>query len=381
MRTTLIAAACAALLAACAAPAPSSAGLDAARLADIDRVISSTIAAQRMPGAVYHLERAGMQVERAYGRQSYLPDAPLDTPATVFDIASLTKVVATAPAVLMLADEGRIDLDAPLTSYFPECAGGGRDTITIRHLLTHTSGLPSGLPALPAWQGGAAAHALACARVPSHTPGTYFRYSDVNFILLGQLVEQVARMPLAQFAQARIFAPLRMRNTGYLPLARHRAGAIAPTAQLENGLLQGVVHDPTARRMDGVAGSAGVFSTAADLARYARMLLAGGTLDGVRVLSPASVALLTTDQSPPGVAAHRAMGMDIDSAFARPRGSVFPVGSYGHTGFTGCVLWIDPHSRTFYVFLSNRVFPDEKSNIVPLYGELGTLSALAAAVK
>lgn len=381
MRTTLIAAACAALLAACAAPAPSSAGLDAARLADIDRVIGSTIAAQRMPGAVYHLERAGMQVERAYGRQSYLPDAPLDTPATVFDIASLTKVVATAPAVLMLADEGRIDLDAPLTSYFPECAGGGRDTITIRHLLTHTSGLPSGLPALPAWQGGAAAHALACARVPSHTPGTYFRYSDVNFILLGQLVEQVARMPLAQFAQARIFAPLRMRNTGYLPLARHRAGAIAPTAQLENGLLQGVVHDPTARRMDGVAGSAGVFSTAADLARYARMLLAGGTLDGVRVLSPASVALLTTDQSPPGVAAHRAMGMDIDSAFARPRGSVFPVGSYGHTGFTGCVLWIDPHSRTFYVFLSNRVFPDEKSNIVPLYGELGTLSALAAAVK
>jgi CubicO group peptidase (beta-lactamase class C family) len=381
MRTTLIAAACAALLAACAAPAPSSAGLDAARLADIDRVISSTIAAQRMPGAVYHLERAGMQVERAYGRQSYLPDAPLDTPATVFDIASLTKVVATAPAVLMLADEGRIDLDAPLTSYFPECAGGGRDTITIRHLLTHTSGLPSGLPALPAWQGGAAAHALACARVPSHTPGTYFRYSDVNFILLGQLVEQVARMPLAQFAQARIFAPLRMRDTGYLPLARHRAGAIAPTAQLENGLLQGVVHDPTARRMDGVAGSAGVFSTAADLARYARMLLAGGTLDGVRVLSPASVALLTTDQSPPGVAAHRAMGMDIDSAFARPRGSVFPVGSYGHTGFTGCVLWIDPHSRTFYVFLSNRVFPDEKSNIVPLYGELGTLSALAAAVK
>jgi CubicO group peptidase (beta-lactamase class C family) len=281
----------------------------------------------------------------------------------------------------MLADEGRIDLDAPLTSYFPECAGGGRDTITIRHLLTHTSGLPSGLPALPAWQGDAAAHALACARVPTHTPGTFFRYSDVNFILLGQLVEQVAGMPLAQFAQARIFAPLRMRDTGYLPLARHRAAAIAPTAQLENGLLQGVVHDPTARRMDGVAGSAGVFSTAADLARYARMLLAGGTLDGVRVLSPASVALLTTDQSPPGVAAHRAMGMDIDSAFARPRGSVFPVGSYGHTGFTGCVLWIDPHSRTFYVFLSNRVFPDEKSNIVPLYGELGTLSALAAAVK
>lgn len=379
MRTTLHAAACAALLAACAARPPSS-GLDAARLADIDRAITSAIDARRLPGAVYHLERAGMQVERAYGRHSYLPDAPADSRATVFDIASLTKVVATAPAVLMLADEGRIELDAPLTRYFPECAGGGRDTITIRHLLTHTSGMPSGLPALPAWRGNAAAHALACARVPTHTPGTFFRYSDVNFILLGQLVEQVSDQPLAQFAQARIFAPLGMRDTGFLPLARHPAGVIAPTAQLENGLLQGLVHDPSARRMDGVAGSAGVFSTAADLARYARMLLAGGTLAGVRVLSPASVALLTTDQSPPGVAAHRAMGMDIDSAFAKPRGGVFPVGSYGHTGFTGCILWIDPHSGTFYVFLSNRVFPDEKSNIVPLYGELGTLSALAAAV-
>jgi CubicO group peptidase (beta-lactamase class C family) len=380
MRTTLIAAACAALLAGCATPPPS-ARLDAARLADIDRAITSTIDQRRMPGAVYHLERGGAQVEKAYGRQSYLPDAPADSRATVFDIASLTKVVATAPAVLMLAEQGRVNLDAPLIDYFPECAGGGRDTITIRHLLTHTSGLPSGLPALPDWRGGETAHALACTRVPTHTPGTFFRYSDVNFILLGQLVERVSGQSLAQFAHARIFAPLGMRDTGFLPLTRHKVAVIAPTAQLENGLLQGVVHDPSARRMGGVAGSAGVFSTAADLARYARMLLAGGTLDGVRVLSPASVALLTTDQSPPGVAAHRAMGMDIDSAYAKPRGSVFPVGSYGHTGFTGCILWIDPHSRTFYVFLSNRVFPDEKSNIVPLYGELGTLSALAAAVQ
>jgi CubicO group peptidase (beta-lactamase class C family) len=144
-------------------------------------------------------------------------------------------------------------------------------------------------------------------------------------------------------------------------------------------VLQGVVHDPTARRMGGVAGSAGMFTTAHDLARYARMLLGGGELDGVRVLSPDSVRLLTTAQSPAGIAALRGMGMDIDSPYAvRPRGTVFPVGSYGHTGFTGCILWIDPNSRTFYVFLSNRVYPDDKSNVLPLYTRIGTLAAESA---
>jgi CubicO group peptidase (beta-lactamase class C family) len=143
-----------------------------------------------------------------------------------------------------------------------------------------------------------------------------------------------------------------------------------------------VVHDPTARRMDGVAGSAGVFTTAHDVARYARMLLQGGELDGVRVLSPDSVRLMTTPQSPAGIAALRGLGMDIDSPYAvRPRGTLFPVGSYGHTGFTGCVLWIDPGSRTFYVLLSNRVYPDDKSNVLALYTRLGTLAAQAAAVR
>ena len=149
--------------------------------------------------------------------------------------------------------------------------------------------------------------------------------------------------------------------------------------ELEHGeVLQGVVHDPTSRRMGGVAGSAGVFTTARDVARYARMLLAGGELDGVRILSRDSVRLLTTVQSPAGMAQLRGMGMDIDSPFARPRGALFPVGSYGHTGFTGCILWIDPSSRTFYVFLSNRVYPDDKSNILPLYNQLGTLAAQSA---
>lgn len=402
-RQTLIASACVAFLAAgCAqlpagvpaAPAlPAAAPLDQARFAEIDGAIEAAIAAHRLPGAVVHLERDGASYEQAYGRLSYAPDAAPVTTGTLFDAASLTKVIATAPSVLLLAEQGKIDLDARLATYFPECANGGKEAITIRHLLTHTSGLKPGLPAEPAWHGDAAAHALACSEVVTDAPGTRFRYSDINYILLGQLVRKVSGMPLDQFAQQHIFTPLKMRDTGFLPLARFAAGGIAPThesplAEAERALhgdlpggavLQGVVHDPTARRMDGVAGSAGMFSTARDLARYARMLLGGGELDGVRILSPDSVRLMTTAQSPAGIAQVRGMGMDIDSPYAvRPRGTVFPVGSYGHTGFTGCIVWIDPNSRTFYVFLSNRVYPDDKSNVLPLYTQIGTLAAESA---
>lgn len=368
--------------------------LDAARFPLIDAAMQEAIGARKLPGAVVHIEHDGAVYERAYGRLSYEADArPVET-STVFDAASLSKVLSTAPSVLKLAEEGRIDLDARLVAYFPECANGGKDAITIRHLLTHSSGLPAGLPAKPAWHGDAAAHALACSQVVTHPPGTFFRYSDINYILLGQLVQKVSGMPLDEFARTRIFEPLKMLDTGYLPLRRMGSGVaalIAPTQKGADGtgsahgdlapgqLLQGVVHDPTARRMDGVAGSAGVFTTAHDLARYARMLLRGGELDGVRILSRESVRLMTTAQSPGGIEALRGLGMDINSPYAvRPRGTVFPVGSYGHTGFTGCVLWIDPGSRTFYVLLSNRVYPDDKSNVLELYTKLGTLAAQAA---
>jgi CubicO group peptidase (beta-lactamase class C family) len=342
---------------------------------------------------VFRLERNGVNYEKAYGKLSYEPGAADVHPGTVFDAASLTKVLATAPAVLLLAEEGKIDLDAKLVQYFPECANGGKQEITVRHLLTHSSGLPSGLPATPSWHGDAAAHALACSLPVTDRAGAVFRYSDVNYVLLGQLVQKVSALPLDEFARQRIYQPLGMRDTGYLPLARVRAELIAPTQKspadaaqkalhgdLAAGqVLQGVVHDPTARRMDGVAGSAGVFTTAADVARFARMLLAGGELDGVRILGKDSVRLLTTVQSPAGIEALRGMGMDINSPYAvRPRGTVVPVGSYGHTGFTGCILWIDPNSRTFYVFLSNRVYPDDKSNVLPLYTQLGTLAAQSA---
>ncbi|QOY96515.1 beta-lactamase family protein [Massilia sp. UMI-21] len=379
------------------AEAPQFARFDATRLADIDRAILDNVAARKLPGAVFHLERAGAVYEKAYGRFTYDEGATAVTPDTVFDAASLSKVLSTAPSVLLLAEDGKLDLEAPLVRYFPECAGGGKEAITVRQLLTHSSGLPAGLPARPAWEGKEAAHVLACSQTVTHPPGSLFRYSDINYILLGQLVERVSGMPLERFAQQRIFGPLGMRDTGYLPLARMTAARIAPTQRgaaatgaadqalhgdLASGqLLAGVVHDPTVRRMGGVGGSAGVFSTARDVARFGRMLVNKGELDGVRVLSEDSVRLLTTVQSPAGLAL-RGMGMDIDSPYAqRPRGSVFPVGSYGHTGFTGCILWVDPQSRSFYVFLSNRVYPDDKSNVLALYTQLGTLSAQAAGVR
>ena len=399
-RTTLLTALCVALLGAGCAQLPgqgsamrAEARLDGTRLAEIDRAILDNIAARKLPGAVFHLERDGAVYEKAYGRHTYEEGASPVTPDTVFDAASLSKVLSTAPSVLLLAEEGKLDLEAPLVRYFPECANGGKEAITVRQLLTHSSGLPAGLPARPAWEGKEASLALACTQAPTHAPGSLFRYSDINYVLLGHLVERVAGMPLERFAQQRIFTPLGMADTGYLPLARTPAARIAPTqrgpdtvdaslhADLAPGqLLAGVVHDPTVRRMGGVGGSAGVFSTARDVARFGRMLVGGGELDGVRVLSRDSVRLLTTVQSPPGLAL-RGMGMDIDSPYAqRPRGTVFPVGSYGHTGFTGCILWVDPHSRTFYVLLSNRVYPDDKSNVLALYTQLGTLSAQAADV-
>ena len=366
---------------------------DDVRTAPIEQAIGAVIADKRMPGAVFRLEQGNRVYARAFGRVTYDDSAPAVADDTVFDVASLSKVLATAPSVLILAEQGRIDLDAAVSRYIPECSGGGRDAILVRHLLTHTSGLKAGIPAKPAWEGTAAALARACAEEPTSAPGTSFRYSDINFILLGRLVEIASGQALDAFAARHIFHPLGMHHTGYLPLARIAAHRIAPTQRfsaettgegaLHNDLvhgqvLQGLVHDPTVRRMGGVAGSAGVFSTAGDVARFARMLLQGGTLDGVRVLSEESVRLLTTAQTAPGITSLRGMGMDIDSPFARPRGKLFPVGSYGHTGFTGCILWIDPGSQTLYVFLSNRVYPDGTANILPLYSELGTLAARAA---
>ena len=385
-------------LAACVSPKtapPPPIASDALR--DIDAAIQLAIEQKKLPSAVYHLEYKERVYEKAYGRFDYDENLAPIAAGTLFDVASLTKVVATTPSALILVEEGRLSLDARLIDYFPECANGGKETITLRHLLTHVSGLPAGIPAKPSWSGVAAAKDLACRQLVTDSPGTKFRYSDVNYLLLGMLVEKVSGQTLADFATHRIYKPLGMKDTVFRPMSlvppRYTHSDIAPTQtiteeSLKAGLhqdlvagtvLRGTVHDPTARLMGGVAGSAGLFSTARDLALYARMLLNGGELNGSRVLSRETVRLMSTVQTPEAVRERRALGFDIDSPFSRPRGSLFPIGSFGHTGFTGCVLWIDPYSQSFYVFLSNRVYPRDGASIAPLYATLGTLSAQAIA--
>jgi uncharacterized protein YbbC (DUF1343 family)/CubicO group peptidase (beta-lactamase class C family) len=348
----------------------------ASRLAEMESAITNAIAEKNLPGAVLWVERQGLTYHKSLGHRALVPGVESMTEDTIFDAASLTKVIATTPAILLLIERGLLQPDDLVRTHIPEFRGEGTATITLRHLLTHTSGLRAGLPAKPEWSGYESGIALACAETPTNAPGTVFRYSDINFILLGEIVQRVSRRKLHEFVADEVYSRLRMRDTGYLPPASQRS-RIAPTEQTTNGMLRGVVHDPTARRMGGVAGHAGLFTTASDLARYARLLLNQGELDGVRLFKPETVKLMTSVQSPEGVLSRRGLGWDIDSPYSRPRGSVFPRGSFGHTGWTGTTLWMDPFSKTFFIFLSNRVHPDGKGNVVPLYLTLGTLAARA----
>lgn len=349
-------------------------------LVEADTAMWAMIDAQQMPGGALWIEHEGRSYHRAYGLRAVKPlPEPLDE-ATIFDAASLTKAVVTAPLVQILRERGRLDVDAPLQRYLPDCRGIGYEQLTLRLLLTHSSGLPAGLPRLPEWSGADGAVQRACGQTLTAPPGAQFRYSDINFILLGEVVARVSGRPLQDFAREVLFEPLGMVDSGYLPLQRFAATRIAPTQETAEGqVLRGEVHDPTARRMGGVAGHAGLFTTTADLARFARMLLRKGVADdGRRLLSSESVTLMTTPQQPAAVEAKRGMGWDIDTPFSRPRGTLYPKTSFGHTGFTGCAFWLDPDSRSFYILLANRVHPGHPTNTLPLYQQLGTLAARAA---
>jgi len=355
----------------------------------MDQAVSNALSAGKLPGGVVWLERRRTAYHRAYGDRAQVPVRELMTEDTVFDAASLTKAVATAPALLKLVEQGQLDLSAPVSRYLPEFIGEGREAITLRQLLTHVSGLPPGLPRAEPWLGASNALALAVSEPLSDSPGTKFRYSDLNFILLGLVVERVSGLALDRFTERELFAPLGMTHTGfrpYEPMAPDGLPAnpkvdgvagIAPTEVLpDQVILRGVVHDPTARRLGGVAGHAGLFTTAADLARFSRMFLGHGVLDGRRVFQPETVSMMTSVQSPSGLP-RRGLGWDIDSPYAGQRGAVFPIGGYGHTGWTGTSLWIDPFSETFLIFLSNRNHPTEDGNVLSLRRELGTLAGEA----
>lgn len=370
--------------------------------------IAKAIHAKQAPGAVFWIEREGESHHFALGKRAILPAEETMTEETVFDAASLTKPVATATSIMILIERGKLRLDAAAREYVPELKGDGREAITVRQLLTHTAGLKPALPRDPAkaghasslpakspsqghvppyvWHGCDAGIRIACELPLDSPPGARFRYSDTGFILLGEIVRRVSGEPLDVFAAKNIFDPLKMASTRFKPPADWQP-RIAPTENDDEGkMLRGTVHDPAARNMGGVAGHAGLFTCAADLARFSRMILNGGELDGVRILKSETVKLMTSAQTPATVLERRGLGWDIESSYSRPRGwlpdgkgprVMFPLGSFGHTGFTGTSLWLDPFSRTFAVFLSARLHPDGKGDVRELYSEIGSLSAAA----
>lgn len=349
--------------------------LHTSALQEVDVILDHAVAAKNPPGAVLWLERGGEQKNWVKGARALVPAREEMTLDTVFDAASLTKVIATTASVMVLHEEGKLDLEAPVSRYLPAFVGEGRELIRVRHLLAHTSGLKPDLPREPAWSGYDEGIRRVVLNAPDAPPETFFRYSDLNFILLGEIVRRISGEPLDAFARGRIFEPLKMHSTRFLPPPEWR-DRIAPTEKDENGaMLRGVVHDPTARRMGGVAGHAGLFTCAEDLARFARMILAGGELNSARILKEETVKLMQAVQTPATMSERRGFGWDIDTTFSRPRGDVFPMGSFGHTGFTGTSLWIDPFSKTFVVFLSSRLHPDGKGNVRDLYKKLGTAAA------
>lgn len=338
-------------------------------LGAVDSIIQQAIADGNIPGAVLVVGHDGRVVYRkAYGHRALEPHHEPMTLDTVFDMASLTKVIATTTAVMQLVERGKVRLNDPVGKYLPEFAQNGKEDITIRQLLVHFSGLAPDLDLKTPWVGKQTAYHMAFGQTPEEAPGSLFIYSDINFIVLGALVEQVSGEPLNEYTERHIFAPLKMMHTRFLPPAAWRP-KIAPTQYDETEhMLRGVVHDPTARRMGGVAGHAGLFSTGDDLAKFAQALLNGG--DGI--LSPLSVEKMTTPEQPPMAPVLRGFGWDIDSPFSSNRGDLFPIGSFGHTGFTGTSLWIDPTTQTYVILLTNAVHPRGKGNAIGLRTKVAT---------
>jgi uncharacterized protein YbbC (DUF1343 family)/CubicO group peptidase (beta-lactamase class C family) len=344
-------------------------------LSVVDPVIQASIDNHETPGAVVLVGHDGQVVYRkAYGNRSLEPKVEPMTVDTIFDLASLTKVIATTTAVMQLEEQGRVKLNDPVAKYIPEFAQNGKADITVRDLLTHYSGLRPDIDLKPDWTGRDAALSLVFAETPVAPPETQFIYSDTNFITLGVLVERLTGMTLDAYCEKNIFAPLGMAHTRFLPPASW-IPQIAPTQYDENNqMLRGVVHDPRSRRMGGVAGHAGLFSTADDLAKFAQALL-----DGSSVLSPLAIRKMTSPEQPPNLPSVRGFGWDIDSPYSSNRGELLPVGSFGHTGFTGTSIWIDPTTRTYVILLANAVHPrGAHGSVVSLRTRVAT--AVAAAI-
>lgn len=349
-------------------------------LEPIAALVEEAIREGKCPGAVVLVGHQGKVIyRRAFGHRALVPEkSPMEVD-TIFDMASLTKVIATTSAVMQLVEQGKIRLEDSASEYWPEFRANGKEEITIRELMTHYSGLGPDLPLEPAWSGYDKALRMIVEQKPVAPPGTRFIYSDINFETLGEIVLRVSGQTLDVYTAEHIFQPLGMKDTMFKPPASLRT-RIAPT-EYQNGtsgkMLWGEVHDPTAYNMGGVSGHAGLFSTADDLSIFAQMILGKGTAHGVRILSPLSVEKMTSPATPPGKTAVRGLGWDIDSPYSSNRGELFPVGSFGHTGFTGTSIWIDPASETHVIILTNAVHPLGKGNVIALRSKIATIVAAA----
>lgn len=360
-------------------------------LSVLDSIVKAAVKDDEIPGGVLLVSHRGHVIYRkAFGERALIPHRERMTTGTIFDLASLTKLFATTPSIMRLLEQGKIRLNDPLARYMPEFASHGKDQITIRMLMTHTSGLAPDPPLSAALQGEAALMREIDNERLISAPGARFIYSDTNFILLGELVKRLTGKRLDQYAEEHFYRPLGMKHTRFLPPASWIPD-IAPTEEIDlppgakpgSGLghvLRGVVHDPRARAIGGVAGHAGLFSTVDDMAIFCQMLLDGGRIPGTnrRIFSAATVHKMTTPQTPPWSPNVRGLGWDIDTAYSSPRGDLFPLGSYGHTGFTGTSVWIDPASQTFIILLTNSVHPYVRPPISSLRAKIA--NAVAAAL-
>jgi len=350
-------------------------GIRTELLQNIAPIIEKSISKGNYPGAVILIGHKQKVIYRGvFGSRRILPDvAPMQF-NTIFDIASLTKVVATTPAIMQLVEQGKIDLDAPVIHYWPEFSGHGKQSVTVRELLTHTSGLPSEISIGSDKITKNAALQKICQLKLHHQPGKNFLYSDVNFMVLAHLVEIISNENFDEYVQNHIFKPLKMNDSFFSAVTNKNIlslrDKIAPTEFINKELRWGEVHDPAAYSLQGVSGNAGVFSNANDLGIYAQALLDGGKLPTPQhkgsvtmshFLSPLSIAKMTTRQTPEAMGDVRGLGWDIDSRYSN-RGVLFPMNSFGHTGWTGTSLWIDPATQTWIIILTSRAHPTPAKN-------------------
>ena len=365
---------------------PEEAGMNKSVLRRLDHILDAAVVRKDFPGAVVLVGRKDKVVYRqAFGDSQWVPSRKEMTADMIFDLASLTKPIATATSVMILVERGELSLDEKVKDYVPDFAvfkdeqGNAGEDARVWHLLTHTSGLPPYTDAALAAQAlGSPATTAALVTYIAHLPktdppGKAFHYSCLGYITLAHIVKHITGQTIADFAAENIFNPLGMKDTFYTPPAKV-VDRCVPTQVYDGHPLQGKVHDPLAALQGGVSGNAGLFSTADNLAIFAQMILNKGTYHEKRILGPLAVERMTEVYAPAQFAG-RGLGWDLDSAYATNRGDLFGPSSFGHTGYTGTSIWIDPETGTYVIFLTNRVHPDDKGSIIALRSRVANVVA------